>query len=124
MKNRKYIIILFSVLFLICITGCEIHVPDYVQNVRYVKRSANSSYGVVLWDSLDGADEYNIFQKENDTIKLVATVKTTVYGLESDEQFYASESYSYAVEAVKSGKNMYCSKFVSLENDITYEDIR
>ena len=127
MKKQKYVLIFFSLLFLIFNSACVLDIPDYAHNVRYVRKEANSSYAVLCWDSLDGADEYLIYRKNlkrDDSIEELERVTKCTYGLDDNNTLYANEDYAYAVEASVSGNKTYCSKFVTLEKDITYEDIK
>ena len=126
MKKLKYFLILIAISILLLNTGCNFNLPECVKNVRYLRQTSGSSYAVLIWDSVEGADKYTIYKKESysDVITEYATTKNCVYGLESNERLYAYESWSFAVEATISGNKTYCSDFVTLEKSKTYADIQ
>ena len=122
MKKRLSLFVLLSLSFILFFSSCMNQIPDYVHNVKFIKRSGYSSSGVLIWEPFDNADEYVIYRKENndDTrVKKIGTTKNCIYGLGSEESVYIY--YSYAVQAIVNGEATFCSKFVQVNEDEYYE---
>lgn len=120
MQKKIFLFGLFVALMIFNLS-CMTQIPDYVHNVKYVRRSSNSNYGVIYWNSFENADEYVIYRKNNDKVIEFARTSDCVYGYKSDESFWINSNYSYAVQAIVNGEKTFCSNFVELSGDEYYE---
>ena len=121
MKKKIFLFGLLAA-FVFSAFSCMTQIPDYVHNVKYVRRSeSNKYYGVIYWEPFENADEYVIYRKYNDSVKEFDRTTNCVYGCESDERLWINEDYSFAVQAIVNGEQTFCSNFVELSGDEYYE---